>query len=236
MILIRNLILVSSLMCWLVVGLIVWIPLLIRSIAVFIVAILHAALTNEPSNSAAELLNKSISFYIDGFRRICEAFKSADTQPIRANIHLLRLFTEIGWALFFWLMTIGLPILLSNGTSKFNVFTKNSIDNETFAKIYIPQLKEFTKNGNVSSALSAMKKLMNYPTASAVPDVISALDKFHQSAEWDNEKLDFSQKAIKFLDDLKAKEACDLLSKIAISSNKLNKIASETMETICRMK
>jgi hypothetical protein len=264
MALIRAIVLVVSLLAWLVIGLAMWIPLLVRATAVFIVAILHAALTNEPSTHAAKLLDKAMSFYMDGFRRIVEAFHAtgfqSDTGP--GTIHLPRLLLETLWALAFWSFTVVLTLGFRHGVLPGSPSPSSSVSpslaapdspspaapaspptaapaspplpSEAIARVYLPQLKVFVERGDSARALHAFQQLKGHAPPDAVPAVIAALRRFYRDSSPAARSL--SLEAISLLEQVKAQDGCELLGEIAVNSEGLADTASKASARICEAK
>lgn len=107
-------ILVVVLGVWALVGLVFWIPLMVRTMVRFSVSLVQATLDGERPTDAARTLQDSVSFYQRGFRVAIEAI---DGEPIgerrgRHPIHGERLFRELLWALVIWYL-IMIPLNLA---------------------------------------------------------------------------------------------------------------------------
>lgn len=99
---------------WAVVGLLVWIPLLVRTTAVYCAAVTFYAIGGTKARGLASMLPDAISFYGRGFQRIEESFDEDDTNDPREPVPIGRVAIECGWTLVFWL-TLGLTIRAAFG-------------------------------------------------------------------------------------------------------------------------
>jgi hypothetical protein len=89
---------------WAVVGMVFWIPLMVRTMVRFSVALVQATLDGVRPTEAARTLRDSVSFYQRGFRVAIEAVEGtpvADVRP-RGAIRGRRLVRELVWALVIW--------------------------------------------------------------------------------------------------------------------------------------
>lgn len=99
---------------WAVVGIVFWVPLMIRTMVRFSVALVQATLDGERPTEAARTLQDSVSFYLRGFRVAIEAVEGApiperrSPSPVRGR----RLFNELLWALVIWYL-IMIPLNLA---------------------------------------------------------------------------------------------------------------------------
>ena len=108
-----------SLAVWVVVGFILWLPLLLRRTASFVVAVLSATLTNGSPDLAGKHLRDSASFYRRGFQT---AFRSVLSSPTEGSdsgtssdqsLAARPILQEIAWALVIWY-----PLLLMLGIAE----------------------------------------------------------------------------------------------------------------------
>lgn len=98
-------VLLITLSLWMFVGFVFWIPLLARSIATFSGVILYATLTKADTTAAGQSLQKSTTFYIEGFRRIIDSFDDDlhNVEPDRTPFKFWYFMGEILWAAIFWI-------------------------------------------------------------------------------------------------------------------------------------
>src|SRR4051812_43939133 len=100
-------ILLISLAVWSFVGLIFWIPLLLRATTVFSAVIIHSAITKQDPHTMRHGLESAASFYFNGFRNIIITLfddTTSSTEPFRIRISVVLL--EILWATVTWLIII----------------------------------------------------------------------------------------------------------------------------------
>jgi hypothetical protein len=89
---------------WAVVGALVWVPLLLRAMVRFSLALVQATLDREPPSEAAATLRGAVDFYRRGFVMTADALHGrtpepkGHTRPVR-NRRLLR---EFGWVALVW--------------------------------------------------------------------------------------------------------------------------------------
>jgi hypothetical protein len=103
--LIRTCVFIVVLVAWAGVGLIVWIPFLLRSIAVYTVGILRSAVTGRDAAHLREPLELAQTFYSRGFRNIIDNYEGqtpGHDPPRRDYEGAGRLFAEMVWATLFW--------------------------------------------------------------------------------------------------------------------------------------
>ena len=70
---IREVVLVISLIIWSVVGFLFWIPMLIQAIIHFSALVVYATITDSDSDLLAAHLERAVRFYLQGFRNIIHA-------------------------------------------------------------------------------------------------------------------------------------------------------------------
>lgn len=90
-----------AILVWTVVGFLIWIPLLIRSIAAYTVGVTAAIIAGNKTIGMARILPDAITFYAGGFRRISESFDETTDTSFR-RIHLPRVLAECAWAILVW--------------------------------------------------------------------------------------------------------------------------------------
>lgn len=99
-------ILILCLALWSIIGFLFWIPLLVRTVAVFSAGILYATLTREDPAVYGRQLQTAVTFYADGFRRTVMALSvRADANgaaPKGPPFRVARFLVEIAWAGVFW--------------------------------------------------------------------------------------------------------------------------------------
>lgn len=147
-----------------------WIPLLIRTTAVLLVAVMHGALTNQPSSHAVKHLEKAMSFYFDGFRRIIEAFdKRASSTGDKTEIHLARFLLEMLWAALVWVALASVITFWTSYAPSFLQNNKNvSIKRENPVSVQPEQTSEKRVSG-ISFAPSVSTWFFYRPTYSSTP-------------------------------------------------------------------
>ena len=89
---------------WAVVGALVWIPLLLRAMVRFSLALVQATLDREPPSEAAATLRGAVEFYRRGFVMAADALHGRTPEPTghtrrAGNRRLLR---EFGWVALVW--------------------------------------------------------------------------------------------------------------------------------------
>ncbi len=116
---IRVFITVVILLIWSVIGLMFWIPLMIRMVAYFCGMITISTFQNVDIKYAQDRLNFSIEFYVMGFIKILDILKRKKfgeikletNQPINFKRLLFSIIWDIIWTISFW---GGIIILLIN--------------------------------------------------------------------------------------------------------------------------
>lgn len=97
-------ILVVTLTVWAIIGLIFWIPLLLRATTVFSAMIFHAAITKQNSNTTKNSLEAAASFYFNGFRNAINIMKNeVPNSKAIVELRLPVVILEIIWAGLIWL-------------------------------------------------------------------------------------------------------------------------------------
>ena len=104
-------VLAALLLVWAVVGFVFWFPKLVREMAIFSVALVHATMTRGDMEPSGDRLKEAISFYRTGFEMAYGAVITGDgpsgtvkKQPISAD----RLFKETLWAAVVWWVLLSL--------------------------------------------------------------------------------------------------------------------------------
>jgi hypothetical protein len=102
------LVLLVSFFLWAVIGFFLWVPLLIRTILIFSVAVTHAAISGQHADNLREPLRIACGFWIDGFRIISETTfaRSGRETRRRPDIRFVRLVGETLWAGCLWLLLV----------------------------------------------------------------------------------------------------------------------------------
>lgn len=91
------------LVVWSVFGLVFWLPLLSRQIAIFSFSTLMAALSGGSATTQHGYLEAAIRFYSDGFRIIRDSINTADkTERPPYNINWDSVIREIATTAIFW--------------------------------------------------------------------------------------------------------------------------------------
>ena len=91
---------------WAVVGLVLWIPQIVRVVITSAVRLVHSALTRQPIDAIREPIRRVSRFYVDGFltpgrSRSTGAYASREPR-------LGRFLLEAVWVIFVWLLVIRL--------------------------------------------------------------------------------------------------------------------------------
>lgn len=96
------------LLVWAVVGFLLWIPRLLRSMARFSVALVQATITESSADEAARDLRSAADFYKRGFSGAIGAIRSTrGEQPEGGRrIEVGLIMREIAWALVFWYVVL----------------------------------------------------------------------------------------------------------------------------------
>jgi hypothetical protein len=95
---------------WAVVGAVFWIPLLVRTMVLFSVALIQATLDGKQPSAAAQTLREAVTFYRRGFlvTRSAVLGEPLDQPPAPANIDVGRLLREMVWAAVIWWAVLAL--------------------------------------------------------------------------------------------------------------------------------
>jgi hypothetical protein len=99
-------ILVFVIATWALIGLVAWIPLLIRCVAVFSTTLLAASFVGTRPNGAESALRFALNFYPRGFVVVLDTFRrmqSGDGEDTaRESISWLRVAKELVFSIVFW--------------------------------------------------------------------------------------------------------------------------------------
>lgn len=97
---------------WVVLGFLLWIPLLTRMIFVFVAAVISSMYTGHDPTHARHALEAAMSFYSRGFVLILDSMKGNLQKhgpfAIPETTHLSRMLWELAFSVFFWLGIIGM--------------------------------------------------------------------------------------------------------------------------------
>lgn len=105
--LIKIVLLVVNVLLWSAIGLFFWIPLLVRSTAVFSAAILSSAMAGSRPDGAVHTLHTAIEFYPKGFSLIFESlFARKASGNVTVQLHFWKLLLELLWASFVWIVSV----------------------------------------------------------------------------------------------------------------------------------
>jgi hypothetical protein len=100
---VRWAVLVVVLAVWAVVGVVFWIPLVLRALMRFLVSLLEAMFENQRPLEAARVLRNAVDFYRRGFVTAVELVTGEDLEGGREGPMLRnRLLLEFLWALAVW--------------------------------------------------------------------------------------------------------------------------------------
>ena len=93
---------------WAVVGALVWIPLLLRAMVRFSLALVQATLDREPPSEAAATLRGAVEFYRRGFVMAADALHGRTPAPTghARPVSNRRLLGEVGWTVAIWYLLL----------------------------------------------------------------------------------------------------------------------------------
>jgi cation transport ATPase len=107
---VRLLILLFVLSLWGVLGLVIWIPFIIRMVALYSALVLLSVFHSVDLNNAQLVLNRAITFYVDGFNVSIKALLSIpNTQSYSVSFHndIKAAFATALWHIFYTIMFWG---------------------------------------------------------------------------------------------------------------------------------
>jgi hypothetical protein len=89
---------------WAVVGALVWVPLLLRGMVRFSLALVQATLDREPPTEAAATLRGAVDFYRRGFVMAADALHGRTPEPTGRTrpVRTRRLLREFAWVAVVW--------------------------------------------------------------------------------------------------------------------------------------
>lgn len=99
------LVLLVTIAIWSVVGLVFWIPLLVRATTVFSAALLPAAFSGRSIAGVRAGLEDASGFYFRGFVAAFDVFRGVQRTP-NSNVTTKRVVVESVWTIVFWLLAI----------------------------------------------------------------------------------------------------------------------------------
>lgn len=104
-----------AVLLWAPLGLVFWLPFLLRRTAGYLLAVLRAGLTGGDTRNAERRWGQAVAFYQLGFRRIVFAFRSEDdrpaTDPSAGRMRrqgTARFALELAWAAVAWVAVLWL--------------------------------------------------------------------------------------------------------------------------------
>jgi len=102
------LILLFCLLVWAVVGAVFWVPLILRTMVLFSVALVQATLEGTSPTAAAGMLRDSVSFYRRGFVVAVEAVMREREEEVRdpRRVNRRLLVREMAWAALVWYVAL----------------------------------------------------------------------------------------------------------------------------------
>ena len=106
-----------SILIWFVIGLILWLPLLVRATAAFTWMIIHATVTNQNPQHIKQHLEAAIGFWFMGFRLAKNTlYSSHPLIPPSFQFHLSKLLGEFLWTTVFWFIYLYIfyPLVIEN--------------------------------------------------------------------------------------------------------------------------
>lgn len=110
---------VMVLVLWAIIGLIVWVPMLLRMVAYFCGVILISSFRKVDVQIAQKRLDFAIQFYSSGFRKIIRSYSETtlepgeplqDNEPIDLADFLKQAFVDLAWALVFWVVILAVIV------------------------------------------------------------------------------------------------------------------------------
>ncbi|MFC3085100.1 hypothetical protein [Tabrizicola soli] len=114
---------------WAVVGILLWVPMIVRVFALQTGLLLVAALTDTDTSRFDKIFDQTMKFYSNGFARI---FQSGTTNGSSAagDIELGKAFSEIAWATIFYLLSLVAYQAIWNGSFDFPSLAFGSADSD----------------------------------------------------------------------------------------------------------
>ena len=108
-------ILAFCLLVWAVVGAVFWVPLMLRTMVMFSIALVHSTIEGARPSAAARMLRDAVTFYRRGFEVAVEAVMGEEDDQDSSSKPLQRkgLFREVLWAAAVWylfLLLLGLDL------------------------------------------------------------------------------------------------------------------------------
>jgi hypothetical protein len=234
---------------WAIVGLVVWIPLLLRSVLGFTLTILLANLTRWKPSAAGQALERAMSFYADGFRRIFRTFDDApESSHTGATPDLLRFGLEMLWTAIFWgsaIWTIrnlaapsdGAPLVANNAAPHKSATVVATGPEKAIAIAYLHELSAAIKGNNSLTTLTALERVKAYPTLDAVPILVETLKQYRGSSSNTYESR-ICTLSIELLDALQATQACELLvqTEVVFRGYEYSAAAGKAAARLCRQR
>lgn len=110
---------VMVLVLWTIIGLIVWVPMLLRMVAYFCGVILISSFRKVDVHQAQKRLDFAIQFYSNGFRKIIRSYSETalepgehlqNNEPIDLAEFLKQAFVDLAWALLFWVVILAVIV------------------------------------------------------------------------------------------------------------------------------
>ena len=115
----RFIVTVAVLCLWAIIGLIVWVPMLLRMVAYFCGVILISSFRRVDVQAAQKRLDFAIQFYSNGFRKIIRSYSDTalepgeslpNNEPIDLVDSLKQAMVDLAWALLFWIVILAVIV------------------------------------------------------------------------------------------------------------------------------
>jgi hypothetical protein len=100
------LILMVSLIVWAIIGLLIWIPILIRAVAMLSLMVVHAAFVRQSPEHLRGYLDAASSFYFNGFRFAYNAVYGSTGADEPRPFRIVRFICECTYTLLFWFVSL----------------------------------------------------------------------------------------------------------------------------------
>lgn len=111
----KGIIYVLSILAWAVVGVILWVPLLVRVFASFTIAITASAFTRHSLHVSTQLVEYAVAFWPKQFKVIHESFwglEPTESEPL-TDCDIIHYLLNIGWTVIFWIVTVFMVLLFT---------------------------------------------------------------------------------------------------------------------------
>ena len=100
---IKYVIMIFVILIWSFVGLMLWIPLLARILAVYVAIIMASTFSGQDTSGAGKMLDKATTFYLLGFQKIIKSvWEEDDRESYSLQIEWSKFFAQIIFTVFLW--------------------------------------------------------------------------------------------------------------------------------------